>query len=109
MFRVARQSFELVWNGGFPLGLSGREKADNFPGIKQYSMLSEEHKAERSRRLNVIHCRRKRDRAFIDMGLFQEGRSSAPTLQYENRQLEDIVRVTSQRLNARKRGKKLTG
>lgn len=57
-----------------PPGVVGRENAnaDDFPAIAPYKVLPECDVAERKRRLNVINCRRKRDRVRVEMDLLQE-------------------------------------
>jgi len=61
----------VEWN--VPLGLSGRENAESsFPAIKAFELLGPNEKAERTRRLNVIHTRRKRDKMRVDADLLEE-------------------------------------
>jgi hypothetical protein len=80
-----------------PLGIGGRESEEalSFGGIKRYSILPEEEKTERKRRLNVIHSRRKRDRKRVATGVIQERcsalRRQQKRLLEENRRLEELV------------------
>jgi hypothetical protein len=84
-----------------PLGIGGRESEEalSFGGIKHYSILPEEEKAERKRRLNVIHSRRKRDRKRVATGVIQEQcsalRRQQKRLLEENRRLEELVRAAT--------------
>jgi hypothetical protein len=70
---------------------------DDFPSIKPYSLLRENEKAERNRRLNVVHCRRKRDQRRVESAALEEGytilKGQQTELLKENRRLEDLVRT----------------
>jgi hypothetical protein len=72
---------------------------DDFPAIKPYSLLPENEKAERSRRLNVVHCRRKRDQKLVDVETLDEEctelKEKRKDLLEENRRLEDLVRTAN--------------
>lgn len=65
------------------------------PGIKPYMLLPDEQKAERSRRLNVIHCRRKRDRLRLTTeGLtdqIDELKQEREALKNQNKKLQDLL------------------
>jgi hypothetical protein len=81
-----------------PLGSSGREYAGvKFPAIKPYSVLPEDEKTERQRRLNVIHCRRKRNRVLGETEILQEQcgelRDEREVLLEENRKLEALLKA----------------
>jgi hypothetical protein len=83
-----------------PLGHSGRDPSkiyDDFPAIKPYSLLPENEKTERDRRLNVVHCRRKRDKRRVEVDTLEEEcselRENSNELLEENRRLEDLVRT----------------
>jgi hypothetical protein len=83
-----------------PLGFSGRDHSkiyDDFPAIKPYSLLPENEKAERNRRLNVVHCRRKRDQKRVESDALLEEctelREKSKDLLQENRRLEDLART----------------
>jgi hypothetical protein len=83
-----------------PLGFSGRDhsKAFELPAIRPYTLLPDEEKAERNRRLNVIHCRRKRDLKRVQVDTLEDEcaklREVREGLLGENRRLEDLVKVT---------------
>jgi hypothetical protein len=70
---------------------------DEFPSIKPYSLLPENEKSERSRRLNVVHCRRQRDQRRVESEALEEGyiilKGQHTELLEENRRLEDLVRT----------------
>lgn len=79
-----------------PLGLTGREAAqNNFPAIKPYAVLTDDNKAERQRRLNVIHCRRKRDRQLVETQTLREQCEDLlevhDALVAESKRLEDLI------------------
>jgi hypothetical protein len=94
-FRWQELRTRMEWRT--PLGFSGRDysKAFGLPGMRLYTLHPE--KAERDRRLNVIHCRRKRDQKRIELEVLEEEcselREIQDTLLEENRRLEDRVRV----------------
>jgi hypothetical protein len=79
-------------------GVAGAHTVDsiNYPAIREYSLLPDEDKTERDRRLNVIHSRRKRDKDRIEQFCLQEEcdelRVEHERLLMENRRLEDLVR-----------------
>lgn len=80
-----------------PMGLGGRDmdEALTFPCIRRYSILPDEEKTERKRRLNVIHSRRKRDRKRVRETVVQD-QCTELTLERgaliaENRRLRDLV------------------
>ena len=81
-----------------PLGLSGRSsevaEAFRFPSLTPYSALTEEEKAVRKRRMNVIHSRRKRDRIKVEEEVLtehiEEMRQQQGKLVEENRRLESL-------------------
>jgi hypothetical protein len=83
-----------------PLGYHKRDHSDAFdlPGIRPYNLLPEKEKTETYRRLNVIHCRRKRDQKFVQVDALQEEctelREAQERLLAENSRLEDLVRVS---------------
>lgn len=80
-----------------PLGVSSREHAEalQFPAIRPYEVLSDEEKSERVRRLNVIHCRRKRDRKLVEIDELQKQcddlNMDHENLLKEQRRLENLV------------------
>jgi hypothetical protein len=82
-----------------PLGYSGRDGLKSFelPAIRPYTLLPDEEMAERKRRLNVIHCRRKRDLKRAELEYLEEKcaelRETREGLLGENRRLEDLVKV----------------
>jgi hypothetical protein len=83
------------------LGFSGRDDSRSFelPAIRPYTLLPDEEKAERNRRLNVIHCRRKRDLKRVQVDTLEDEcaklRETRETLLEENHRLEDRVRVAT--------------
>jgi hypothetical protein len=96
---VQWQELRTRYEWKIPVGLSGRgDSADafNFPAIRPYSVLSEEEKAERKRRMNVIHSRRKRDRERIEIDVLQEHcvelREHQVQLKQENVALEALAK-----------------
>ena len=89
-----------------PLGLSGRSEvaeAFRFPNITPYGSLSAEEKAVRTRRMNVIHSRRKRDRIKVESEVLQEHvddlRGEKRRLVMENRRLESLMAATQKVLS----------
>ena len=80
-----------------PLGFSGRDKneAYSFPAIRPHTLLPATEKAERNRRLNIIHCKRKRDRERLSMEIMKEQRGNLQrkqkVLRLENKRLEDLI------------------
>jgi hypothetical protein len=82
-----------------PLGFSGRDRSEAFdlPAIKPYTLLPHEEKADRDRRLNVIHCRRKRDLIRVELGNLEEEcaelRETREGLVEEHSRLEDLMKV----------------
>jgi hypothetical protein len=70
---------------------------DEFPAIKAYSLLPENKKTERNRRLNVVHCRRKRDQKRVKSDALEEEYTDLKGehigLLEDNRRLEDLVRT----------------
>jgi hypothetical protein len=82
------------------LGLGGRDHSkiyDEFPAIRPYSLLPENEKTERSRRLNVVHCRRKRHQRRVESDALEDEctdmKGVHKELLEENRRLEDLVRT----------------
>ena len=58
-----------------PTALSGRHvnaEPFEYPAIRPYTLLPESEKAERNRRMNLIHSRRKRDRERIEIEVLRE-------------------------------------
>ena len=55
-----------------PLGLSGRSSLAEFPTLRTFDALPDSEKKERSRRLNVMHCRRKKYRILVETDLLQD-------------------------------------
>jgi hypothetical protein len=84
-----------------PLGVGGRDHLeiyDEFPAIKPYSLLLlDNEKTERSRRLNVVHCRRKRDQKRLKSDALKEEctelKGEHKELLQESRRLQDLVRT----------------
>jgi hypothetical protein len=84
-----------------PLGFSGRDLLsmyNDFPAINPYyTVQPDEEKAERNRRMNVIHCRRKRDQKRVELDDLSEEcadlRETQEGLLEENRRLVDLVKV----------------
>jgi hypothetical protein len=83
-----------------PLGFSWRDylsMCNDFLAIKPYTVLPDEEKAERNRRMNVIHCRRKRNQRRVELDDLAEEcadlRKTREDLLKEHRRLEDLVRV----------------
>jgi hypothetical protein len=93
------QEFRTRMEWRIPLGFSGRDHSEAFafPGIKPYTLLPD--KVERDRRLNVIHCRRKRDKKRVQVEDLEEEcaelRETRETLLEENHTLEDRVRIAT--------------
>jgi hypothetical protein len=90
-----------------PLGNSAKNSSSlaAFPGLKDYRELSpSDENTERDRRLNVIHCRRKRDHTRIHVDLLEEECVDL-TLQRkrlldENARLADLVERAKNQANA---------
>ena len=83
---------------GLPLGHSYAAESTEpfrFPSIRPYAALSDAGKAERKRRMNVIHCRRKRDRVRAETEVLSEHieelRDEQKELMEENLRLEGLV------------------
>jgi hypothetical protein len=94
------QEFRTRMEFKIPLFFGGRDRLeiyDEFPSIKPYSILLENQKAERDRRLNVVHCRRKRDRKRVEVDVLEEEHTDLieqhKVLLEENRRLQDHVRT----------------
>ena len=93
-----------------PLGLSGRsvivQGSDEFPALRPYTLLPDDEKAERKRRLDVIHSRRKRDRIRIETEVLRESveelEDEQAALKAETARLESLleaaVGVTTQQI-----------
>lgn len=80
-----------------PLGLSGRENIDqHIPGVRNFGVLSDAEKRERTRRLNVIHCRRNRHRILVEADILREESEGLKREQEEllkqNHDLQDLLR-----------------
>jgi hypothetical protein len=58
------KNFELTWTG------RDRSEAFDFPAIKPYTLLPK--KDDRDRRLNVIHCRRKRYLKRVQVDILED-------------------------------------
>jgi hypothetical protein len=93
------QEFRTRVEWRIPLSFSGRDRSAAFDlsGIRPYSVLPENEKAERSRRLNVVHCRRKRNLKHLEAVTLEEEctelRGENKDLLQKNRRLEDLVRA----------------
>lgn len=56
-----------------PIGSSIKDyNPDDFPSIKRYETLPESQKQEKERRMNVIHCRRKRCKKLLEAEALRE-------------------------------------
>jgi hypothetical protein len=94
------QEFRTRMEFKIPLCFGGRDQSkiyDDFPAITSHSLLLENKKAERSRRLNVVHCRQKRDQKRVESDALEEEytelRGQHEELLEESRRLEDLVRT----------------
>jgi len=116
-FGFEKECLPKAWNGGWgyekfiqwqelrtrmewhvPLAYRGgdtKEAFSQFPGLRPYSILPEEKDAERRRRMNVINCRRKRDRKDLEIISLQEEcgglQGERSTLQEEHLKLEELL------------------
>jgi len=74
-----------------PLGWSGCGDISSFPGIKSYTFL-EADAAERKRRMNLIHFRRKQNRDRVALAILKEHHADLEDEQnklwLENQELE---------------------
>lgn len=84
-----------------PLAYQGKQtqEAYSFPAIRPYTLLPETERAEQSRRANVVHCRRRRDRQLIEDDMLLEEcsrmKNQKRRLQEENQRLEYLVDAAS--------------
>jgi hypothetical protein len=92
------QEFRTRMEWSIPLGVSGRDHSNvynDYPGIISYPLLPE--KTESNRRLNVIHCRRKRDKKRVELEDLEEEcvqlRETREISLEENRRLVGLVKV----------------
>lgn len=79
-----------------PLGLSGREASlARFPTLRPFDALPDAEREERSRRLNVMHCRRKKYRILVETDLLREQakelEDEQEELQKENKKLQELL------------------
>ena len=67
----------------------------SFPAIRMYTLLPKEEKEKYHRRMNVIHCRRKRDRAKLLVRTLEEDslqlKETRALVEQENRRLSGLV------------------
>ena len=86
-----RMEFQIPQN----LFTKANGDAFDFPGIRHYKLLPEEEKDEQSRRLNVIHCKRKRSRSRIMVAAMEEDskylQEQQDMLKNENERLQSIL------------------
>jgi len=77
---------------GITLGWSGCTDISNFPGIRFYALLETTDVAERKRRMDLIHFRRKQNRDRVTIAILKERSADLQDeqnkLRLENQELE---------------------
>lgn len=80
----------------------------DFSGLKQPSKLSEEERIERSRRMNVLHSRRKREREKVEIGVLNEHvdelRTTKEHLLREKQRLQGVLQAARMQVEMIERG-----
>ena len=83
------------WNLPPAASHKGVDKVFDFSGLKQPSKLSEDDRIERSRRMNVLHSRRKRERERIEIEVLHEHcdelRAKRQCLVREGERLQQLI------------------
>jgi len=89
---VQWQEYRTRMEWGIPLGWSGCTDISNFPGIRFYELLEKADVAERKRRMDLLHFRRKQNRDRVTIAILKERSADLQDeqnrLRLENQELE---------------------